>query len=81
MARVILHHNPHRTPHELKIRLEATERPENGGDAQLGVIEPLAQHLDLNNHIDHSGSRLPKHLGTIVGGHGTVNGFGFVPSL
>lgn len=38
---LVLHDDPHDAPDELDVRGEATERPENGSDAEPRMVEAL----------------------------------------
>jgi hypothetical protein len=49
VRRVILHDDAHNPTNKLNVRGKAAERSENGGYAQLRVVKPLPEHLNLND--------------------------------
>src|SRR2546422_432203 len=51
MRGIVLHDNTQNSADKLDVRSQGPERPENRGDAQLGMIEALAKHLHLDNAV------------------------------
>ena len=62
MARIVLHHHTHDATNKLDIRRERPERPEDRRDAQLGVVEPFAERLHLNDAIESAISQCGEHF-------------------
>ena len=81
MIWLVLHDDPHDSSDELDVGSQAAERSEDGGDAEAGGIEALAQHLDLNDAVELSKSEALED-GFLIGGiHVAVDLGGSIPAL
>ena len=66
VAGAVLDDHPQDAADELDVRCERPEGPEDRRDAQLGVVESLAEHLYLDNAVELAAREASFHLSLLV---------------
>src|SRR4051812_8280172 len=65
--------HPHHSPDELDVGTEGAERPEDRGDGERRMIEALAEHLHLDNHVELPAAKIAQNLLLLVAGEVRVD--------
>lgn len=76
---LVLLDDAHDSANELDVGREGAVRPEDGGDAETRVVEPLAEHLDLHDAVEGPDLELLEDRVNLV--HAAVDLGGDAPAL
>ena len=66
MRRIVLYDDAHDAADKLDVGCEGPERPEDGGDAQLRMVETLAEHLHLDDAVERAVAQAPRGCRLLV---------------